>query len=97
MRMRVGIGAAVLLLALGALEAFQRPFREYPGIEYNDFPLPSDFAEKTEFAFGRLMYAPSPLARGGFRNRGGDWTHGLSMWTQDYPRADRHFAMAMRC
>ena len=96
MRMRIGLGAAVLLLALGALEAFQRPFREYPGIEYNDFPLPSDFAEKTEFAFGRLMYAPSPLARGGFRNRGGNWTHGLSMWTQDYPRADRHFLRALR-
>lgn len=97
MRMRIGIGAAVLLLAIGALQAFQRPFREYPGIEYNDFPLPPDAAEKTEFTFARLMYAPSPFARGGFRgNRGGNWTQGFSMWTQDYPRADRHFLRALR-
>ena len=30
------------------LRAFQRPFREYPGIEYNDFPLPADAQEKTD-------------------------------------------------
>jgi hypothetical protein len=26
----------------------------------------------------------------------GDYRHGLSLWTQDYPRADRHLARAMR-
>src|SRR5258706_9540606 len=66
MRLRVGASAFVLLAVLGVLQAFQRPFREYPGIEYNDFPLPSDWGEKTEFAFARLMYPPSPYARGGY-------------------------------
>jgi hypothetical protein len=86
------------ICVVGTLLAFQRPFREYPGIEYNDFPLPSDYQEKTEFVFARLMYPLSPLARGGYgrfgRNR--DWREGNSMWTQDYPRADRHFLLALR-
>src|SRR5579862_3474278 len=88
--------AGGLVALLGALDAFQRPFREYPGIEYNNFPLPADYQEKTEWAFARLMY---PQARGGFgfRGRGRDnWTEGYSMWTQDYPRADRHFSQALR-
>jgi hypothetical protein len=87
------------LACLGALHAFQRPFREYPGIEYNNFPLPSDHAEKTEWAFARLMYPSSPNARFVRRwNRYGvsDWTNGNTSWTQDYPRADRHFSQAIR-
>jgi hypothetical protein len=94
---------ALPVIALGAagittLFAFQKPFRQYPGIEYNNFPLPSDYQEKTEWAFARLMY---PMATGGggfgfgFR-RYGDWREGNSMWTQDYPRADRHFVEAVR-
>ena len=89
-----------LLLAvasLGALFAFQRPFRQYPGVEYDNFPLPPDWQQKTEFAFARLMY---PQVSGRFRGFGaygnGDWRRGLSIWTQDYPRADRHFSLAMR-
>lgn len=46
------VGIAVV----GAAYAFQRPFRQYPGIEYENFPLPPDYAQKTEFAFARLMY-----------------------------------------
>jgi hypothetical protein len=86
------------ILCMGALYAFQHPFREYPGVEYNDFPLPADYQEKTEWAFARLMYPPAPGARysrfyGGGRS---DWRQGLSAWTQDYPRADRHFNLAIR-
>ena len=87
---------ALLAVGLGALYGFQRPFREYPGIEYNDFPLPPDYQERTEWVFARLMY---PQARGfGFygSRRGSDWREGYSMWTQDYPRADRHFLQAIR-
>ena len=42
--------AAILiggLLAISALFAFQKPFREYPGLEYEKFPLPPDYV--TEF------------------------------------------------
>jgi hypothetical protein len=80
---------------LGTLYAFQEPFREYPGIEYNNFPLPSDYHEKTEWTFARLMYPPTG-GRFGFGRFRGDWRQGNSMWTQDYPRADRHFLRAMR-
>jgi hypothetical protein len=81
-------------VCLGSLYAFQRPFREYPGVEYNDFPLPNDWQHPAEWTFARLMY---PQYRGfgfGFYNR--DWRSGYSMWTQDYPRADRHFLRAIR-
>jgi len=32
----------------------------------------------------------------GYRGRDLDWHVGVSLWTQDFPRADRHFAQAMR-
>jgi len=82
---------------LGTLYAFQRPFQEYPGVEYRvgDIPLPRDAHDKTEWAFARLMYPPGE--NDGYRGRfDGDWHLGLSLWTQDYPRADRHFAEAVR-
>jgi hypothetical protein len=88
-----------LLAVLGGVYAFQMPFREYPGMEYNNFPKPADWEEKTEWAFARLMYPQSPFARGGrgFGFRGGGlWSEGNTMWTQDYPRADRHFVLALR-
>jgi hypothetical protein len=40
------------------------------------------------------MYPPGP--NDGYRGRGGDWHFGMSLWTQDYPRADRHFSEAVR-
>jgi hypothetical protein len=84
---------------LGALFAFQQPFREYPGREYEDFPLPPDYQEKTEWAFARLMYPPMMGVHG--RGRWGrfgmwDWREGRSNWTTDYPRSDRHFSSALR-
>ena len=88
----LGIGVA----ALTSVYAFQRPFREYPGLEYNNFPLPPDWNEKTEWAFARLMYPTAPGGRGFGRRGGGDWKMGGTIWSQDYPRADRHFSLAMR-
>jgi len=81
---------------LGALCAFQRPFREFPGIEYRlgSIPLPPDYQERTEWAFARLMFPPGPL--NGYRGRDRDWHTGVSLWSQDFPRADRHFSLAVR-
>jgi len=84
-----------------AVYAYQRPFRVYQSMEaYDDIPLPVDYQEKTEWVQARLMYPQHPEARfgGGRRWRfgSGDWREGGTSWTQDYPRADRHFAMAMR-
>jgi hypothetical protein len=91
----VSAGAALL----SAIFAAQRPFRVYPSMEpYDDIELPPDFQEPSEWVFARLMYPQHPRARfGGFRRfGGGDWREGGTSWTQDYPRADRHFAAALR-
>ena len=86
--------AACGLLCLGALYAFQRPFRQFPGVEYYTFELTPDWRDSAEFVFARLMYPPGPL--NGYRGRDAEWHQGLSLWTQDYPRADRHFSQAVR-
>ncbi|HEV3202499.1 MAG TPA: DUF4159 domain-containing protein [Bryobacteraceae bacterium] len=94
------LGAGLVLITV--LYAFQRPFREYPGREYSDFPIPPDWQEKTEWVFARLMYPPAYGVhgrgfRGGYGRFGGvPWTQGYSSWTTDYPRSDRHFSAALR-
>jgi len=83
------------LSLITAVYAFQLPFRQFPGVEYEGFALTPDWQEKTEFAFARLMFPPGE--NDGYRGRfDGDWRKGLSLWTQDYPRADRHFSQALR-
>ena len=88
------------LVLWSASYAVERPFRVYPSMEpYDNVPLPPDFQEKSEWVFGRLMYPSHPNARFGRRYRFGsslDWREGGTSWTQDYPRADRHFAQALR-
>src|SRR5690349_4199173 len=81
MRWRVAL-VVVVAVALHA----QRPFREYPAAEYENFPLPSDYQEKTEWTRARLRY-PSVYG-GGFR--------GDINWTIDYPRSDRHLLQGVR-
>ena len=92
MRFRQGFLA---LLAITGAWAFQKPFREYPGQEYNDFPLPPDYQSKAEFVFARLMY-PDGYGGFGFRRRFADWREGYTNWTNDYPRSDRHLMVALR-
>jgi hypothetical protein len=87
-----------LLFLVGLLA--QRPFRQYPGNEYGDFPLPPDWQQPAEWVFARLMYPSGGYGRG-FRRFGGgggygDWRQGYSSWTTDYPRSERHLVMAMR-
>ncbi len=80
---------------ISALFAWQRPFHQFPGVEYETFETPPDADEKTEWTFARLMFPPGE--NDGYRGRfDGDWRLGLSLWTQDYPRADRHFSQAVR-
>jgi hypothetical protein len=91
---RAGIILAGSLLILTTLFA-QRPWREFPGVEYDHFPVPPDYQTKGEWAFGRLMYRPVGAALDGFQFLG-DWRLGASNWTMDYPRSDRHLARAVR-
>jgi len=88
------LGCGLLVCSLFA----QKPFREYPAWEYNDFPLPPDYQTPGEWTFARLMY---PTTRYNIdwqseRKRGFDWRTGYTNWTIDYPRSDRHLAMALR-
>ena len=77
--------AAAALGVLGVLRA-QRPFKQYDAIEYEDFPLPSDWNAKTEWTRARLRY-PSVMAR---------FMREDIYWTMDYPRSDRHLLEGVR-
>jgi len=85
-----------ILTGFGAAWAFQRPFRQYPGQEYTNFEVPPGANEKTEFVMGRLMFKASPYGMFGQLDRFYDWREGRTGWTNDYPRADRHFVQAVR-
>ena len=85
------IAAGVWLL--GAAYAVQQPFRQYPGWEYYDFPLPQGYDHPSEWVFGRLMY---PSVRFSPDRPYTDWTQGMANWTMDYPRSDRHLAQAVK-
>src|SRR5262249_58031289 len=71
-------------------------FREFPCVRFGEsIPVPAGRNQPAEWTFARLMYPPGPLD--GYRGRfDGPWQEGLSLWTQDYPRADRALANAMR-
>lgn len=90
---RATMGCVAGCLLAGFVHA-QRPFRQFPGVEYTQFEVPPGWDEKAEWVFARLMFPPG--ANDGYRGRyDGDWRQGLSLWTQDYPRADRHFSRAV--
>jgi hypothetical protein len=99
------IGGLTILGGLPAFQNFRKQWREYPAFEYNDFPIPPDYQDKSEWVFARLMYPnmDGVHARGGFGGRYGrrfnvDWRQGGRgvFWTMDYPRSDRHFSEALR-
>lgn len=98
MRRKAARIATCGVAAIAALCAFQRPFREFPGVEYSpgEIPLPEDYQEKSEWAFARLMFPGGGRDDGYYPRYQGDYRLGLSLWTQDYPRADRHFSLAVR-
>jgi Domain of unknown function (DUF4159) len=92
---RSGSALGLAAILLGALHA-QRPFRQYPSVEgYETMPLPPDWRRQAEWTFARLMYPPGPLD-GYYPRFQGDWRQGLSLWTQDFPKADRQLAAAVR-
>jgi hypothetical protein len=87
------------LVGLGTLCAFQKPFRQYPGVEHtiSEREPPPDWREPGEFVFARMMFpGGGPRIDGYYPRFQGDWREGLSLWTQDYPDADRFFSLALR-
>jgi hypothetical protein len=91
-------GSFLLVFTLMA----QRPFRQLAAWEdarnARKTPLPTDWQNPGEWTFARLMY---PTTRYNIDwqsewRRGFDWRLGYTNWTIDYPRSDRHLAMALR-
>ena len=93
--LKIVLGLCCSFALVGVMFA-QRPFREYPSVEYGEStPLPPDWQRPGEWSFARLMYPPGP--NDGYHGRfDGDWRLGFSLWTQDGPPADRNFAAAVR-
>jgi Domain of unknown function (DUF4159) len=98
LRNALWLGLAISFAAV--LWGFQKPFRVYRSLEpYDNVELPPDYQDKTEWVFARLMYPQHPHARfGRYYGYGAatTWLEGGTSWSQDYPRADRHFSLALR-
>ena len=86
------VGCGMLVCTLFA----QRPFREYPAWEYNDYPVPDDYKAPGEWTFARLMYPTFHIPIDWQFRPQFDWRQGRTNWTIDYPRSDRHLASAVR-
>ena len=88
------VGSGVLALTMWG----QNPFREYPSWEPHNMTLPKDYNIPAEWTFARLMYPTTHYQfdwQSEYR-RGFDWREGFTNWTIDYPRSDRHLALALR-
>jgi hypothetical protein len=84
-----------LISAWSVLRA-QRRFKEYPAIEYSNFPIPSDFGEKTEWVRARLRYPDIYGYPNNPRLAMRDGRAFPGMWTMDYPRSDRHLLAGVK-
>ncbi len=96
LRFPLALGFATSVLICTAVA--QRPFREYPGFEYENFPIPSDWRVPGEWTFARLMYPSAHRYYAGEYPRPyyPNWWDGRTDWTIDYPRSDRHLSAAVR-
>lgn len=87
------MGALAVLCALGVLRA-QKPFKEWPALEYGNFAVPSDATVPSEWTRARLRY---PDITGYPNGSAGFGRFGFAgYWTMDYPRADRHALAGVR-
>jgi len=87
----------LLLLILGFLGIWgvvlaQKPFKQYPGGQDGDVPLPPDWDKPAEWSGARLRYRDLRGGRGfgrrGFGREGA--------WGTDYPLGGRHLAEGLR-
>jgi hypothetical protein len=95
MRLQTVLLVALLGVAAGGLMVGQAPFREWPAIEYTDFPVPSDWQQKTEWTRARLRY-PDIYGYPYRQLTMGDGREFPGYWTMDYPRSDRHLLEGVR-
>jgi hypothetical protein len=94
-RSALAVGFLGVLSILGVLRA-QKPFKEYPAIEYTDFPVPTDWARPSEWTRARLRYPDVYGYPDRLRVSLRDGRSFPGMWTMDYPRSDRHLLEGVR-
>jgi hypothetical protein len=95
MRLRTALAVGILGLAAWSVLRAQKPFKEWPAIEYVDFPLPADYQDKHEWTRARLRY-PDIY---GYPERSMMLNDGRAFpgyWTMDFPRSDRHLLAGVR-
>jgi hypothetical protein len=95
MRLRIIFLIAAFGLAAGSAMIAQRPFKEYPAIEYDHFPLPAGWQQKTEWTRARLRY-PDIYGYPFKQLILQDGREFPGYWTMDYPRSDRHLLEGVR-
>jgi hypothetical protein len=95
MRLRATLAIGFLVLATWGVLRAQKPFKEYPAIEYGDFPVPPDAQRKSEWTRARLRY-PDVTGYPDFTPRFRDGSSFPGYWTMDYPRSDRHLLEGVR-
>ena len=91
MRKRTILAIGLMSLSAWGILRAQKPFKEYPAIEYDDFPKPPGLNKSAEWTRARLRY-PDITGypdRSFYRNFAG-------YWTMDYPRSDRHLLAGVR-
>jgi hypothetical protein len=96
MRLRTGLAVVLLGLAAWGVLLAQKPFKEYPAIEYANFPLPRDWQKNSEWTRARLRYPDiTGYPNNSYSNFG--FPGGFpGYWTMDYPRSDRHLLQGVR-
>jgi Domain of unknown function (DUF4159) len=91
----------ILVTACGLVSFFgtlfaQNPFKEWPAIEYDDFPLPPDYQQKADWTRARLRYPDIYGYPTNPRLQMRDGSAFPGYWTMDYPRSDRHLLAGVR-
>jgi hypothetical protein len=89
------VTACGLVSFLGTLFA-QNPFKQWPAIEYDDFPKPTDWQQKAEWTRARLRYPDIYGYPDNPRLVMKDGSPFPGYWTMDYPRSDRHLLAGVR-
>jgi hypothetical protein len=92
MRIRTAFAVGFLGLAAWSVLRAQKPFKEWPAIEYENFALPEDYQQKTEWTRARLRYSDIT----GYPTRSYYGPQFAGYWTMDYPRSDRHLLAGVR-
>jgi Domain of unknown function (DUF4159) len=96
MKLLPRISAVVSVLVLGGGLLAVRSAAQWYGSSPFAPVSPEQAHEKAEFSWSRLRYTAVVSSFGGGYGYGYGYGFGRGSWSQDYPKADRQFLMALR-